>query len=267
MPMAPHRRRALMALLVVPILLAGVGCDLVTAEFRSEETTEWRKSYELPAGGHVEVVNVNGRINVEPSTGRTVEVLAIEKARGASPEAAKEALKRITIQDEQSASGIRIETKIARHSSMFGSGGLQVEYHVKVPADAGLRVQTVNGGIDIRGVTGTVHAETTNGGVDGQGLGGPIDASTTNGGVEIAMAKVAGDIRLESTNGGITLRVPKDARATISARVANGGIDTGGLPIETSGESTRRRLEGRMNGGGASIQLETTNGGVHLSGR
>lgn len=264
--MPAHCRRSLLPLLVLPILLAGMGCDLVTAEFRSEETTEWRKSYELPAGGQVEIVNVNGRINVEPSTGRTVEVVAIEKAKGSSPEAAKEALKRITIQDEQSSSGIRIETKIARKDSMFG-GGLEVEYHVKLPADAGVRLQTVNGGVDVRGLTGSVRAETTNGGVDADGLAGPVEASTTNGGLNIGMAQVSGDIRLECTNGGIRLRVPKDARATVTARVTNGGIDTGGLSIETSGETTRRRLEGRLNGGGPAIHLETTNGGVHLSGR
>jgi hypothetical protein len=265
--MPVHRRRSLLPVLLLPLLLAGIGCDLVTAEFRSEETTEWRKSYELPAGGQVEIVNVNGRINVEPSTGRTVEVVAIEKAKGSSPEDAKAALKRITIQDEQSSFGIRIETKIARKDSLFGGGGLQVEYRVKVPADAGVKLQTVNGGVDVRGLTGSVRAETTNGGVEADALAGPVEASTTNGGLKIGMAQVSGDIRLECTNGGIRLSVPKDARATISASVTNGGIDTSGLSIETSGETSRRRLEGRLNGGGPAIHLETTNGGVHLSGR
>ena len=52
----------------------------------------------------------------------------------------------------------------------------------------------------------------------------------------------------EIYNGGISLRLPGDARATISASVANGGIDTGGLSLETT-DSSRRRLEARLNGG------------------
>ena len=38
-----------------------------------------------------------------------------------------------------------------------------------------------------------------------------------------------------------------------------------GLEFQTTGEKTRRRFEGTLNGGGASVKLETTNGGVRLS--
>jgi len=48
--------------------------------------------------------------------------------------------------------------------------------------------------------------------------------------------------------------------------VTNGGIDTGPLPVEKV-EASRRRLEGRLNGGGPTIRLETTNGGIRLSAR
>ena len=43
-------------------------------------------------------------------------------------------------------------------------------------------------------------------------------------------------------------------------------IDTGGLTLETS-ENSRRRLEGKLNGGGPRVQLEGVNGGIKLSGR
>ena len=49
------------------------------------------------------------------------------------------------------------------------------------------------------------------------------------------MAK--GGVKLGCTNGGIKLRLPSDAAATISASVANGGIDADGLQLETT-EST-----------------------------
>jgi DUF4097 and DUF4098 domain-containing protein YvlB len=77
----------------------------------------------------------------------------------------------------------------------------------------------------------------------------------------------ADGIRLQTTNGGVSLTLPSTAKADIEAQVTNGGIDTGSLNIERVGESTRRKLEGRLNGGGPRVRLETTNGGVHVGGK
>ena len=65
---------------------------------------------------------------------------------------------------------------------------------------------------------------------------------------------------------------PKPAAAPVlmpaaQKLAAEKGIDTSGLQIETTGGSTRRRLDGRMNGGGARIDIEGTNGGIRISGR
>ena len=263
-------RRALPAVFV-PLLLASIattGCDIVTADLRHEESTEWHKTYQLDQGGRVEIGNVNGKIEVEPSTGSTVDVTAVKKARGATPEAAKAALDRATINEEVTSGRLKIETKIARSDGIFGGNNLSVEYRVRVPAGAEVKLTTVNGGIDISGLEGRITAETTNGGVSARGVKGQLEASTTNGGLEIDLARVAeGGVKLDCTNGGIKVRLPRDAKATISASITNGGISSGDLNIDASGENSRRRLEGRLNGGGPRIQIEGTNGGITLSGR
>jgi hypothetical protein len=198
-----------------------------------------------------------------------VDVTAIKKARGASPEGAKAALERATITEDVSASGIKIDTKIARVQGIsFGGGGVQVEYHVKVPAGAEVKFTTVNGGIEVRGLTGRITAETTNGGVTTRDIGGQLEATTTNGGLDIDVSKMPeGGVKLECTNGGIKFRLPRDAKATISASIANGGISSHDLEIEQTGEPNRRRLEGRLNGGGPRVQIEGTNGGITIAGR
>ena len=264
----PRTRRSAVA---VPVLLVSLvalqGCDVVTADLKHSETTEWRKTYELAAGGRVEVSNVNGRIQVEPSTGNAVEVVAQKTARGVNPEAAKAALERIEIREEVSPSSISISTKVPRSGGWFEMGGAQVKYTVRVPAGAEVKFTTVNGGVDVTGLSGRITAGTTNGGVVARDISGTIDASTTNGGVDVELARLAeGGATLECTNGGIKLRLPADAKASISARVTNGGIDSSGLTIETT-ESTRRRLEGRLNGGGAPIRIEGTNGGIRIAPR
>lgn len=258
------------ATFLLPLLAAfAAGCDIVTADYRSEETAEWRKTYQLDPSGRLEITNANGKIEVQPSDGNQVEVVAIKKAKGPSPEAAKSALERISITDNASPSQITIETKVERGGNGFFNGGsLQVEYRVKVPAAAQVKFTNVNGGIDLTGLKGRIDAETTNGGVHAREVTGTIQASTTNGGLDIDIARMPeGGVRLECTNGGIKLRLPRDAKATISARISNGGINAGDLPLEMSGENNRRRLEGRLNGGGPRVDIEGTNGGITISPR
>lgn len=263
-----YRTRA--ALLVLPVLLAAsAACDIAMSENREKETAEWRKTYELQEGGRLEIANVNGKIDVRPGEGRTVEVVAQKISHGASKEAAKEGLDRIEIKEEASASLVKIETKVKRgEGGLFSGNNLQVQYTVRVPANLDVQIATVNGGLEITGVVGRVVAETTNGGVRGRDIGGTIEASATNGGVDVEITKVAeGGVKLETTNGGIRLRLPADAKASISARIVNGGIDTEGLTIDSSGENSKRRLDGQLNGGGPRIQLEGTNGGIQIRAR
>ena len=260
-----------MRILMVPLLaatLASTGCDLMTASLRAEQTAQWQKTYTIAGNGTVDIENVNGKIEVEPSSGSTVEVSALKKARGASDEAAKAALDRITIAEDVSGDHVKIEAKFPKSEGMFSGGNGTVEFHVKVPAGVTAKFGSVNGEVNLRGLSGRVSAETTNGGVVAHDMAGQLDASTTNGGLDIDLAKVAdGGVKLECTNGGITVKLPRDAKATIAARITNGNISTVDLPIETSGENTRRRLDANMNGGGPRLEMGTINGGITLTAR
>jgi hypothetical protein len=264
-------RRAAAAALLAPVVLAAAvaaaGCDVITADLKHSETAEWRKTYKLAPDGRVDISNVNGKIIVEPSKDNTVEVVAVKTAKAATAEAAKQALERIEISEDASPSSIRIATKVPRGTGWFEMGGTQVKYTVHVPAGADVKFTTVNGGVELTGLGGRIQAETTNGGVIARDVSGPIDASTTNGGVEVDLARVSeGGAKLGCTNGGIKLRLPADAKATISAAITNGGIDASGLSLDKT-ESSRRRLEGRLNGGGPQLRLEGTNGGLSISAR
>ncbi|MEO6212296.1 MAG: DUF4097 family beta strand repeat-containing protein [Vicinamibacterales bacterium] len=263
-----NRFRAVAAVLPV-LLVASAGCDIAMADHKEKETSEWRKTYELQPGGRVEIGNVNGRIQILPGQGSTVDVVAVKIGTGASKESAKEALSRIEIIENISPAVVKVETRMARNGGgLFGGSGVQVEYTVHVPLNADVRASTVNGGVEITGIAGRVTAEATNGGIKLRDLTGGIEASTTNGGVDVELSKLSdAGVKLECTNGGIKLRLPADSRASISARVTNGGIETSGLNLDSSGEATRRRLDTRLNGGGPRIDIEGTNGGIRISAR
>lgn len=266
-----NRFRALrVAVLTLPVMfVASAGCDIAMADHKEKETSEWRKTYELQPGGRVEIGNVNGKIEVVAGEGNTVEIVAMKISHGVSREVAKEALSRIEITEDVTAAAVRIETKMQRSTGgLFGGGGLQVDYTVRVPMTAEIKASTVNGGVEITGLGGKINAETTNGGIKVRDVTGSVDASTTNGGVDVDLAKLSDSgVKLECTNGGIKLRLPSDSKASISARITNGGIETNGLTLDPASAQSKRRLDARLNGGGARIDIEGTNGGIRISSR
>jgi hypothetical protein len=266
MPHDRSRRPVLHALVLVTAAASLAACDVVVnsmegGQAKAEQT--WSRSYTLTgADTRIEVVNTNGAITVEASEGAAVEVKAVMSARGGTEEAAKEALGKVEIREDVGASSVRLE---ARYPKTLGRQGVSVSFTLKVPKSVRVDVATVNGGIHLSGVQAAVKAETTNGSIEGSGLGGTVVADTTNGSIKLSLAGLGADgIRAETTNGTIEVALPEAAKATVSARCVNGGVSVSDLAFEKVGEGTRRKLDGRINGGGAPVKLETVNGSIRV---
>ena len=263
MDVAVSRRAAVVAL---PLVLALAGCDVSLAHLTARATEEWTHTYPLTAGGEIRIVNTNGRIDVEGVDGSTVEVRAERIARGATDAAARELLPRIVIKEDVKPDRITLETE--RMSGIMIGAGFEVRYHVRAPKHAVVNMTNTNGQVVLNSLSGTVVAHTTNGAVKGTNLTGGVDGRSTNGSVSIDMASVGSErISLETTNGSVTLMLPENAKATVAASVTNGGISVGSLDNFDVTEKSRRRLEGKLNGGGTNVELHTTNGGIRLRSR
>jgi DUF4097 and DUF4098 domain-containing protein YvlB len=250
-------------LLLVPIVFALAGCDMHLGDLSARATDEWTRSYPLKSGGEVRIVNTNGKIDIEGIDGSTVEVRAERIARGSTDAAARELLPRIVIKENATPERVSLETE--RISGIMIGAAYEVRYHVRAPKNAAINVTNTNGQVVLTGLAGKVNAHTTNGGVKGDALTGGVDARSTNGQVSIDLAGLGRDpISLHTTNGGVLLTLPDTAKADVSASVTNGGISVGEFQNLDVGEKSRRRLEAKLNGGGTSIDLQTTNGGVRL---
>ena len=253
-------------LLVLPLALVLAGCDASLAHLTARATDEWTRTYPLSTGGEVRIVNTNGKIEVEGVDGSNVEVRAERIARGASEDAARELLPRIVIKEDIRPDRVSIETE--RMGGIMIGVGFEVRYHVKAPKNAIVNITNTNGQVTLSALGGSVSAHTTNGGVSGKGLSGGLDARSTNGGVTIDMASLGQEkVSLHTTNGGVTLTLPDSAKADISASCTNGGINVSSLDKLEVTETSRRKLEGRLNGGGTAIELRTTNGGIRVRAR
>jgi len=262
--MSMLRRRLLTRALALALPVAFYGCVGMHG-FEASATEEWTRSYPLASTGELRIENANGRIDIEPSGGATVDIRAEKIAKAATDEAAKELLPRITISEDAKPERVSIAT--AKMSGIMIGAGFEVRYHVRAPKTATLTIRQSNGSITITGWTGDVSAHDTNGSVVGKDMSGGVDASAVNGAVNIDMASVGSHrIALETTNGGVTLALPDEAKADVEATVTNGGISVNGVKIEVV-EQSRRRLQGRMNGGGTAVALKTVNGGVRIRSR
>ncbi len=255
------------------VLLAGAvgaaGCEVRAGEgdfslgfWQGSAQDTWERTYTVAPGGRVEVLNVNGEIRAEAASGATVHVRAERHVSASSDEAAQDALRQIEMREEVGPERVRIETKAPRGRW----GGHKVTYVVQVPAGVHVDLRTVNGGVRLDNVGGEVRATATNGGVRGRLADvSVLDARTTNGGVELEVAGTVsrdGRVSLASVNGGVRLAVREGTQADLTARCTNGRVTVSDLALDVEGEQTRRRVAGRLNGGGARIDLQTTNGGV-----
>jgi hypothetical protein len=254
---------ALLALAVVSL----PACDVVFQDTNAVNATDqWKRTFTLADGGRVEIINLNGPIEVTASAGTTVDVVADLLASGATDQLAKDLLKTITIQEQAAPDRIRLEVPRAADSGGFDigpRGRTSVTFKVAVPRTAVVTVTTRNGDIRVTDVAGALKAESTNGAVTCKGLSGPVNASTTNGPISVEVAAIRPEgIRLDTTNGPINLKVPADTKANISAKWVRGGFQAEGLTPQ--GESDRRRYTGKLNGGGPPIDLSTTNGGIRI---
>jgi len=272
------RRSSVLAL----VLMAGLtvsACDIQAGEnghfsvdiASGKATDTWSRTYTVAAGGRFELINVNGRISAESTDGKEVVIEGRRTAKARTDEAAKELLGKLEIREEVGGSTVRVESRPPRTS---GWGGHEIEWTVKVPKGLTVDLRTINGGVRLNGLSGEIHAKTTNGGVKGQNLiPETIDASSVNGGVEIELGAPldsTDSVEISTVNGGVSIGMPSESKATITARAVNGGVRVNDLDIKRDDEDSReserrRRLNGTLNGGGAKVNLSTTNGGVRLS--
>lgn len=254
------------ALCLVVAALTAAAAGAATARETIEET------FAFEPGARLDLENVNGSVRLETWDRDEIRVVAEKKARAGTSSHAEELLRALDVRMEPTAGGLRIETRHPRSSDgilswIFGGGSSgEVEYRIRLPRDADLDIRTVNGGVEVRGVSGRLRLRTTNGRIDVEEGGGSIDAGTTNGGISAELTELDGldDLRLHTTNGGIRLALPADAGAELTASTTNGSIESD-LPLRIRGRVRRTHLEGTLNDGGPDLDISTTNGGIRIT--
>jgi DUF4097 and DUF4098 domain-containing protein YvlB len=213
---------------------------LASGSLYASVTEEETFSFPLDEGGRFSICNVNGSITVTGG-GDSVEIVATKKADN------QKELDEIEIEISHSADEIVVETELGDSDSWYSrhNNSGQVTYEVVVPVGTMLNsVETVNGDVNIGGVSGKVVAESVNGSLELSDLAGDANLSTVNGGIEASFARLEGDqsVKAETVNGRVLIILPEDADVEVSADTLNGvGSGSARLNIDTVNGSIKIR--------------------------
>lgn len=175
--------------------------------------------------------------------------------------------------DEGSAASLGAQVRVdvsagqvsASGPSPSGNGGWSVSYEIFVPRRGDLNLKANNGGISISDITGNIQFQTTNGGVTLRRLAGDVEGKTSNGGltVELGGARWEGaKLDARTSNGGVNVSMPENYSAHFETATVNGHLNLD-FPMTVHGE-IGRALSTDLGAGGATVHLETINGGVNV---
>ncbi len=205
-----NRARLLACLL--PLALAGTGCDISVAAGGAEATFD----RELTVSGPVELDVTSGSGDIRVRTGPAGSVQIHGRARthaghwiGFSGESAAELVRRVEQNPPIEQSGNRIRVGPREWTDRWN--GVSISYVITVPADARVMARSGSGDLEVGNVAG------------------PVDASTGSG--DIRVGRTTADVKVKTGSGSIE-------------------VDGGASVARPHGQRQRARLVGEGRRGG-----------------
>lgn len=273
----------------------------LAAQAAIERTIE--KTYDVAEGRLLKIKTFDGPIEVATSGSSRVGITLLETIDVDSEAEADERIARMKLVFENDAEGVSVLAEYPEKKG-FSFGGdrrpVHLRWKVTVPKTFNVDLDTSGGSIRVDDLKGNVRADTSGGAIivgeiDGKVLadtsGGAIKVERVTGGanldtsggsirVERAECGVRADTsggsievgfygpmkeasNLDTSGGGITVRVDADAAFNLVADTSGGSV-TCELPISEAGHRERDHLEGKVNGGGPVLRLDTSSGNIRV---
>jgi DUF4097 and DUF4098 domain-containing protein YvlB len=243
-----------------------------------EKTEEFREAYEVSPGTKLQVINVNGDIELKKWDKDYVEVHATKKTNRDRDELAKVRVEVVT--------GDELEI---RTEYLEKNAHVSVDYRVRVPGyvvvqkvstsngdielkeiKGDAKVMTSNGDVDLKDVVGIVQVQTANGGIDIRGATVIIEARTSNGDILAQIRQILdGGVEIATSNGSIDLFVSGKLNADLNCATSMGEVSIDDIGLQsrfTTRTGSSVQLRGLIGKGGALIQVQTSNGDIRLKG-
>lgn len=262
-------------LLLSTLAIAAVsGCATYEPGYGAEDVEYFNGEYEADNNTTLNVININGQIEIDSWDRDYVELEAIKRTNYGEEELEKVHIIVNEIDDE-----LNVETKYPAIENVRVSVDMTIKVPENITVDfiqttngnilisdtkGNTTAMTTNGNIAISNVEGYVAAISSNGALDIQRTTGISDLKTTNGKIEAHVLDIREDVDIRCTNGGITIYIDPSLDADVEMKTTNGHISMNEVElVVTRLESTH--VEGVIGEGGNKIDIRTTNGNVNLN--
>ena len=240
-------------------------CSSVARAEAGSADDEFVRRVPLRSGGVFALSNVNGTVEVGAWEKDEVEIRARKFTRGNSADLSRVQIV-VDTQPFDQARGKLGEVSVRTVYPESEGIDVSVEYLIRVPARVVLRrVETINGSVSVRGVTGSGLLRSVNGNVELLDGAGRFDARSTNGNLRIELRELppGSPISIETVNGSVVLALPANADAELDILSMNGDFRSE-LPVMLNGKLSSHDFRGRLGRGGDVVKVRTVNGGIRV---
>jgi hypothetical protein len=302
--MQPKPYRACPPWPLVVAALAALCATQAPAKGAGQVVDTIERNFQVTGRCAVVIRNVDGRTRVSAGDPQTVKVRAVKEVfRAASNEEAERAAAEVKVRIEQVGGRIEVEALYPKNWFSFGlRPSVHVHFEVGMPAEGDLEAHSVDGVLDVNGISGRLDLATVDGNLECRNCSGRIDAHTVDGDLllesvrgELKAHSVDGDVRIlgalnvldvstidggievtaeggsrmdrdwsvQSSDGNVQLQLPAGFAADLDVDTGDGRI-INDHPVTVQGELSRHRLTGRLNSGGALLRIRTSDGDVSI---
>ena len=232
------------------------------AQSQGDAREEIRKSFELQPGARIDVMGINGKVDIQTSDTKTAEVYVLRTAGG------REGLKRRQVTVEQTSSGLVIKGKQVGHGfweHLFGTKATE-DVTIKAPRQIALGLKGINGRVTGGDIDGALEVKGVNGGVSLGQANGTATISGVNGNISVGLNSLT-DVgaRVSGVNGNIELKLASGLNAQLTAKGMNGTVRSDIPDVTIEKDDHGSRYSARIGNGGPPLTVSGVNGNVRLT--
>ena len=263
--------------------------SILTAGTAGAQVREFSRTMDLAAGGTLRVEGTKGSIRLTSWTEPRVEIRArIDRPKDVDEDYGRRAVDATRIDVTGDSRSVSVASNYDDVPTRDGRDGWSnrtvpaVHFEIRAPRNIALQIDSDRGPVTLSGFEGTFEITVDRGELELRDVSGVlrvdidrgrtsrierlrgslrIDADRTN--LNIDAEALDRDSRIEIDRGDVALRIPEGQRLTVRTDMSRRGRFRTDLPINWSSNDPRRS-EGRLNGGGAELFLESDRANIEL---
>ena len=220
---------------------------------------EWTKTFTITDRPDLRVETSDANIHVDTWDQKSIEVRITSQKWGFGQGG-------LQVVDRQNGDAVEIEVRFPRSTHILSVGSRRVEIEVRMPREGKARLHTGDGHETFEGIEGNLRAHSGDGRIQARGRFDSLQLHTGDGRIEaeaVAGSTVGSGWELRTGDGSVKLDLPENFAADMELHTSDGHV-TLDMPVTVQGRYDSNRIDGKLNGGGGPLRIETGDGSIHI---